>query len=56
MKLSAPKKVVFWVSVALAAVGLLAALITIPFLSSIAFWLVLIAFIILMLGNLLKGM
>ncbi|UCH50808.1 MAG: hypothetical protein JSV54_07270 [Chloroflexota bacterium] len=56
MKLTAPTKVWFWVAVALAAVGLLAVLITIPFLSSIAFWILLVGFIILMLANLLKGM
>jgi heme/copper-type cytochrome/quinol oxidase subunit 1 len=36
--------------------GLLATLITIPFLSAFAFWIVLVAFIILMLGTLIKGM
>ena len=56
MKLTAPKKVWFWVAVALAAVGLLVTLITVPFLSALAFWIVLVAFIILMLANLLKGM
>jgi len=56
MKLSAPKVVTFWVSVALAALGLLAFLVTIPFLSGFAFWIVLIAFIILLLGTLIKGM
>jgi hypothetical protein len=53
--LSAPKGIVFWISVILAIVGLLAFLIAIPFLSGIAFWILLVAFILLMLGNLLKG-
>ncbi len=55
MKLSAPKKVTFWVAVVVAVIGVLASLVTIPLLSGFAFWLVVIAFIILLLGNLVKG-
>lgn len=54
--LSAPKKWVFWVSLILAIVALIAFFVTIPFLSGIAFWILLVAFILLMLGNLIKGM
>ncbi len=55
MKLSAPKKVVFWIAVALAAVALLSVLglFSIPVLG--ATWTALIAFVLLMLGNVLKG-
>ncbi len=55
MKLSAPKKVTFWVAVVVAVVGVIASLVTVPVLSGFAFWLVVIAFIILLLGNLVKG-
>lgn len=56
MKLQKPKVVTFWVAVVLAALGVLAQLVTIPVLSGIAFWLVVVGFIILVLGNLLTGL
>jgi hypothetical protein len=55
MRLNPPKKIVFYISIALAVVGLIASLFTIPFLSDFAFWLVLVAYILLALGNVLKG-
>jgi hypothetical protein len=55
MRLNPPKKIVFYISVVLAVVGLIASLVTIPFLSGFAFWLVLVAYILLALGNVLKG-
>ena len=56
MNLSAPKNITFWIAVVVAVVGVLASLVTIPVLSGFAFWLVVIAFIILALGNLMEGM
>ncbi len=56
MKLSAPKEITFWIAVILAALGVLAAQGVIPPLSSYAFWLVVAGFIVLALGNLVKGM
>ncbi len=55
MKLSAPKKVVFWIAVALAAVAVLSVLIgfSVPVLG--ATWTAIVAFVLLMLGNVLKG-
>ncbi len=55
MKLSTPKNITFWIAVALAALGLLASLVTIPVLSPLAFWLVVVGFVVLALGNLLEG-
>jgi hypothetical protein len=55
MKLNAPKKTTWWVAVVLGVVGILANLVTIPFLSGIAFWLVVVAFVILALATYLKG-
>ncbi len=56
MKLNTPKKVTFIVAVVLAALGLLGALITIPVLTDLAVWLVLVGFVLLALGNLLEGL
>jgi len=56
MKLSAPKVLTFWIAVILAALGVLASQGSIPPLSGYAFWLVVAGFVVLALGNLVKGM
>lgn len=57
MNFSQPKVITFWIAVILAVLGLIAYLGVLPILeASYAFWLVLIGFIVLALGNLLKGM
>ncbi len=55
MKLNAPKQITFWIAVVLAVLGVIASLVTIPVLSGLAVWLVVIGFVILALGNLLEG-
>ena len=55
-KLSAPKKATFWIAVIIAIVGVISALVVIPVLSPLAFWIVVIAFVLLALGNLVKGL
>jgi len=55
MKLSAPKKSTWLISMIIAIVGLVSALVAIPFVSPIAFWLVSMAYIVLFLGTMLKG-
>jgi heme/copper-type cytochrome/quinol oxidase subunit 1 len=55
-KLNAPKKATFWISVLFVIVGVIATLVVIPVLSPISFWLVVVGFVILMLGNLVKGL
>ncbi len=55
MKLSAPKKATWWVAVVVGVVGIVANFVTIPFLSGIAFWLVVIGFVLLALATYLKG-
>ncbi len=55
MNLSAPKKTTFWLALVLAVLGVIATLVTIPVLSGFAFWLLVIGFVILLLGNLLEG-
>ena len=55
MQITPPTKVVFYLSLTFAAVGLVANFITIPVLSGIALYLVLIGYVLLFLGNTLKG-
>jgi len=55
MNLNEPKVITFWIAVVVAVVAVIAAIVTIPVLSGLAFWLLLLAFIILAAGNLLKG-
>jgi len=54
MKLSAPKVIVFWIAVILAVVGFLSFLSIIPIEASTGFWALVIGFVLLALGNLLK--
>ena len=53
MKLSAPTQGIFWLSVMLAVLGLLGKLMSLSFISTYAFWIVLIAYAVLALGCLL---
>jgi hypothetical protein len=55
MKITPPTKNVFWVSVVLAALGLLGQYVNIPFVSDYNFYFVLVGYIVLFLGNTLKG-
>jgi hypothetical protein len=54
MKLSPPKQITFWIAVALAVVGVIFNFV--PGLTGFAIWLVLVAFILLALGNLIHGL
>jgi len=56
MNLTPPKNITFYISVVLAVLGLIGALVTIPFLSAYAFWFVFVGFVLLVLGLLLKGL
>jgi len=56
MKFTPPKKITWWISLALGAIGLVANLVTIPVLSGLAFWLVLVGLVLLLLGNVLAGL
>ncbi|MHC1740171.1 MAG: hypothetical protein AB9897_03555 [Anaerolineaceae bacterium] len=55
MKLSAPTKVLFYISVIVFIVGLLAALVGAFKLGSFAVWIVAIAYLLLAIGVLMKG-
>ena len=58
MKTQAPKSIIWLISVILAALGMLLYLriIRVPVLAPYDFWLVAVAFILLALGNILKGL
>lgn len=55
MKLTPPTKNVFWIATVLAALGLIGSLVAIPVVSQYAFWLVVVGFVLLWLGNTMKG-
>ena len=56
MKLSEPKVVTFLIAVAIAVLALIGVLVTIPFVTANAFWVLFIGFVLLALANLLKGL
>lgn len=56
MRFNPPKKATFWVTVILAALGLLGSFASIPFVSAYAFWFVLAAYIVLAASLFTKGM
>ena len=56
MRLSPPKEITFWVAVILAAIGVISTLTPIKGITPYAFWFVVAGFIVLMLGNMVKGL
>jgi hypothetical protein len=56
MKLSAPTQIVWIISLVLGIVGLIGASVTIPFVSTYAFWLVLIGLVVMLVATMMKGM
>jgi|WetSurMetagenome_2_1015567.scaffolds.fasta_scaffold470876_1 hypothetical protein len=54
MKLTPPTKTVFWIAVILGIVALLG-LFAIPAISAYAFWILFVGFVLLVLGNVMKG-
>ncbi len=56
MKLNAPKKNAWIVAVFFGVLGIIAKFVAIPFLSVYAFWLLVVAFILLALATYLKGL
>ena len=56
MKLSAPKKVTWWVAVILGVVGVVGLFTTLPVVGGFAQWLVVIAFALLALATAIKGL
>ena len=56
MRLNAPTKRWWWISVTLAVIGFIGYLVAIPFVSVYAFWFVVVGFVLLALSTVLKGM
>ena len=56
MRLSAPKKNVFWLSVILAAVAVVGQFVAIPVIGAYTFWIMTAGYVVLAAGNALKGL
>jgi hypothetical protein len=56
MKLKAPKQITFWIAVVIAVLGIIIKLVSIPVLEAYPGWLMVLAFVILAAGNLVKGL
>ena len=56
MKLSAPKQITWIIALVVGLLGILGSLVTIPVISAYAFWLVVIAFVILIAATFLKDL
>lgn len=56
MKLNEPKVITWWIAVILGVLGLLGKIITIPVITPLAFWLVLVGLALLILATLIKGL
>lgn len=55
MKLTPPTQTVFWVATVIAVLGIIGSLVSIPVVSAYAFWFVVVGFVLLWLGNTMKG-
>jgi protein-S-isoprenylcysteine O-methyltransferase Ste14 len=56
MRFNAPTKIVFWLAAVLVLLGLLGTFALVPALAPAAFWLVFAGYVVLALGNCLRGM
>ncbi len=56
LKLTPPTKMTFWITVVLAVLGVLGSFVTIPFVSGFAFWFVVVAYALLAVSLLVKGL
>lgn len=56
MKTNAPKVLTWWIALVLGGLGILANFVTIPVLSSLSFYLLLVAFLLLLLATYFKGL
>ena len=56
MKTSAPKQITWWIALVIGVVGIIANLVTIPVLSGFAFWLVVIAFVLLLVATVVSDL
>jgi len=56
MKTNAPKQITWWIALVVGIVGVIGNLVTIPVVSSISFWLVVGAWVLLVLATFVKGL
>jgi heme/copper-type cytochrome/quinol oxidase subunit 1 len=56
MNLNAPTKIVFIITLVLALVAVVAKFVAIPFVSAYAFWILLVAFVVLVASTVFKGL
>ena len=56
MKTNAPKSLTVWIAIILGILAVVGYYVSIPFISVYAFWILLVGFIILLAGSLLKGL
>ena len=56
MKFNAPKQVTWLIALLIALVGVIARFVAIPVLSGVSFWLVLVAFLLLLVASVTKGL
>ena len=56
MKLSAPKQTTWWIAVIAGVLGILGTWVSIPVVSGIAFWLLLVGFVLLALATFFKDL
>lgn len=56
MKLNKPKNITFLIAIIIAVLGLIGHFASIPFVSANDFWFVVVGFVLLALGNLVKGL
>jgi hypothetical protein len=56
MRLSPPTKIVFYISVVLFLIGVIANFVNLSFLTMLSFWFLVIAYVLLALGNMMTGL
>ncbi len=56
MRLNAPKQITWWIALIIGAIGIIGRFVIIPVISPYAFWLVVVAFLLLFLGTFVKGL
>jgi membrane protein YdbS with pleckstrin-like domain len=56
MKLTPPKAITFWIAVVIGLLAFLSLFVTLPFISANAFWVMFVAWALLVLGLLVKGL
>jgi hypothetical protein len=56
MKLNAPKNITWWIAIFLFVLGFMGSFVTIPLFSTYSFLFIVVAFVLLALGTLLKGL